>query len=254
MLQTHRFGLNGRAALRCAVVCAAFVAAASGAARAENFFEFLFGGFQRSPPPQANSYADPNAAASSESVRQGAGSGHGVAFCVRLCDGGHFPIENIPNATPVETCRAMCPASKTKVFFGSEIDHATARDGQRYAELDNAFVYRKHLVANCTCNGRNALGLAPFEMANDPTLRPGDMIATEKGFVAYTGGRGAVAAFTPVDPASIANELNSVTSPTRLSRNMDAQLEDEQRTIVRRQAAPPPPSPPPSPIVDWSGH
>jgi len=45
---------------------------------------------------------------------------------------------------PIETCRAMCPASKTKVFFGSGIDHAAARDGQRCTDLDSAYAYRDH--------------------------------------------------------------------------------------------------------------
>ena len=88
-----------------------------------------------------------------------------VAFCVRLCDGKGFPMAHLANATPVETCQAMCPASKTKVFFGLEIDGAVARDGTRYGQLENAFLFRKHLVANCTCNGRDAFGLAPLNIA-----------------------------------------------------------------------------------------
>ena len=49
--------------------------------------------------------------------------------------------------TATETCRAICPYSKTKIFFGSEIRSAVAKDGQRYADLETAFVYRKQLVA-----------------------------------------------------------------------------------------------------------
>ena len=79
-------------------------------------------------------------------------------------------------------------------------------------DLDNAFLYRKQLVANCTCNGRDAFGLAPFEMASDPTLRPGDIVVTKNGLMAYTGKSGQAGAFTPVDPASISAALNSVTS------------------------------------------
>ena len=109
-------------------------------------------------------------------------------------------------------CRAMCPASQTKIFYGSEIGGAVAKDGARYADLDTAFTYRQHLVANCTCNGRNARGLAPFDLSSDPTLRPGDIVSTKDGFVAYTGKPGQADAFTPVDPATIATELNSDTS------------------------------------------
>jgi len=185
------------------------------------FFDFLFGNSQDQQPPQSQSYAEPPPPAlgrvapaplGPESVRQGDGNGgRAVAYCVRLCDGEHFPLERLANATPVEACRAMCPASKTKVFYGSEIGGAVAKDGARYADLDTAFNYRQQLVANCTCNGRNARGLAPFDLSSDPTLRPGDIISTKDGFVAYTGKAGTANAFTPVDPASIATELNSVT-------------------------------------------
>ena len=212
-----------RAAALCSVVavCAPDVALAG-------FFDFLFGAPQpQAPSPAVQSYAEPGPVAppalGSESVRQGSvNSGRTVAYCVRLCDGQHFPLERINNATPVETCRAMCPASRTKVFFGSEIGAAVAKDGARYADLDMAFVYRDHLVANCTCNGRDAFGLAPFEMANDPTLRPGDIVSTKQGLMTYTGKANRVAQFTPVNAASIATQLNSVTSKVALNRRGDA--------------------------------
>ena len=140
------------------------------------------------------------------------GGGRVTAYCVRLCDGHPFPLARLANATPVQTCRAMCPASATKVFYGSEIGAAVAKDGARYADLDAAFVVRQQLVANCTCNGRSARGLAPIDLSNDPTLKPGDIVATKNGLMAYTGKNGAADAFTPVDPASIEDELNSDTS------------------------------------------
>jgi hypothetical protein len=216
-------------------------------ARAEGLFDFLFGGFQRqSPPRNVNSYAEPPASIGrvapavpngTEDVRQGNGAiGRTVAFCVRLCDGQHFPLEHLPNATPIETCRAMCPASKTKVFFGGEISGAVAKDGQHYAELDNAFVYRKQLVANCTCNGRDAFGLAPFDMSNDPTLRPGDIVSTKDGFVAYSGARGQ-AAFTPIDSATVAAQLNPRTASVKLSHRAEpVPPVDEPGIIVPSQS------------------
>ncbi|MGD0024531.1 MAG: DUF2865 domain-containing protein, partial [Xanthobacteraceae bacterium] len=235
--------LKWRAAVLVAALCAAGVAMPN-PLRAEGIFDFLFGGFhERRAPPQVNSYAEPSAPLSPaplrpETVRQGGGSGRSVTFCVRLCDGQHFPMEHMANATPVETCRALCPASKTKVFFGSEIDHAVARDGERYADLDNAFVYRKQLVANCTCNGKDAFGLAPFDMTTDPTLRPGDIVATKNGLMAYTGKRGQNAAFTPVDPSTLTAEQNLTSSRVRLSRRSDPPpADDEPGTIVQPQHA-----------------
>ena len=98
-------------------------------------------------------------------------------------------------------CQAFCPASPTKVFFGSSIDGATAASGERYADSENAFAYRKALRADCTCNGREPAGLAPVDLTLDTSLRAGDVIATTSGLVAYSGvrvGNDQTAEFTPV--------------------------------------------------------
>jgi hypothetical protein len=119
---------------------------------------------------------------------------------VRSCDGRYFPLTR-GNATPVQMCQAFCPASPTKIFFGSTIDNAASANGERYAESENAFAYRKTLRADCTCNGRDPVGLAPVDLTLDTSLRPGDVIATTDGLVAYSGvriGTGQTAEFTPV--------------------------------------------------------
>ncbi len=59
-------------------------------------------------------------------------------------------------------------------------------------------------MAGCTCNGRDAFGLAHIDATSDPTLRPGDVVATKSGLLAFTGGNNGgntnnVAAFTPID-------------------------------------------------------
>src|SRR5271163_4269761 len=218
-----------------AALAAATVAASP--ARA-GMFDFLLGDQDRQPPPPpAQSYAEPStpvvpAPLGPQSVRQGNGdTGHVVAYCVRLCDGQHFPIEHMSNATPVETCRAMCPASKTKVFFGSEIGGATAKDGARYADLDTAFIYRKQLVANCTCNGRDAFGLAPFDLSSDPTLRPGDIVMTKDGPMAYAGKNGKADAYTPVDSAAVAAQLNPASPRVPLSRKSEPKVEARNEQV-----------------------
>jgi len=175
-------------------------------ASAEGLFDMLFGGApkqqQRQAPPQANFFADPfglNQQAAPPPQRQAA-SGSGPAFCVRSCDGKYFPLMR-GNASPVQMCQAFCPASTTKVFFGSTIDGAASVNGERYADSENAFAYRKALRADCTCNGRDPAGLAPVDLMLDTSLRPGDVVATTNGLVAYAGVRGATGQtpdFTPV--------------------------------------------------------
>ena len=94
---------------------------------------------------------------------------------------------------------SVCPASVTQVFFGSTIDNASSANGERYADSENAYGYRKALRADCTCNGRDPAGLAPVDLTLDTSLRPGDVIATINGLVAYSGVRvGTGAEFTPV--------------------------------------------------------
>jgi len=138
---------------------------------------------QRQYTPQANAYSDLGPVmqerygpASTPSIS--GGTGQSAAYCVRLCDGRYFPMQRHANATSIQLCNAFCPAAKTQVFNGSQIDHAVASNGARYANLDNAFVYREKIVPGCTCNGKDAFGLAKIDAAHDPTLRPGDIVAS----------------------------------------------------------------------------
>jgi len=220
-------------------VTAIFLAAAPSPASA-GIFDFLFGPQQQAaPPPDVTSYAEPSAPLMRLPTDLGAvqpGSGRFVAFCVRLCDGQHFPLDHMTNATPVETCRAMCPASKTKIFFGSDIDRAVAGDGARYADLDNAFVYRQRLVPHCTCNGKDAFGLAKFDLTSDPTLRPGDIVSTKNGFKVYAGKRGRTDAFTTVDSSMITAQLNAGFSRVRLARRAPAVADEARSVILEPQA------------------
>jgi hypothetical protein len=174
------------------------------AASAEGLFDFLFGGAQKPQAhqaPQANFFADPFGINQQPAPQpRAAMASSGPAYCVRSCDGRYFPLMR-GSASPAQMCQAFCPASPTKVFFGSSIEGAYAATGERYADSENAFLYRKELRANCTCNGRSPAGLAPVDLALDNSLRPGDVVATTNGLVAYSGsrtGNGQTADFTPV--------------------------------------------------------
>jgi Protein of unknown function (DUF2865) len=188
-----------------AAMLASAVALAPRIAAAEGLFDFFFGGQkqqQQKAPPQASFFADPfgvNQQAAPTPPRAVA-AGSGPAFCVRSCDGRYFPLARA-NASPVQTCQAFCPASPTKVFYGGTIDGAASTTGERYADSENAYAYRKAMRADCTCNGRDPAGLAPIDLTLDTSLRPGDVIATTNGLVAYSGvkvGINQTAEFTPV--------------------------------------------------------
>src|SRR5476651_782138 len=113
-------------------------------------------------------------------------SGPAKAFCVRTCDGHFFPVQAHAGLSAAESCHSFCPASQTRLYSGTNIDYAISNDGSRYADLDTAFVYRKQLVDRCTCNGRTIFGLATMDATADPTLRPGDVVATKTGLMAFT--------------------------------------------------------------------
>lgn len=187
-----------------AAALAGSVALAPRVASAEGLFDFFFGGIQkqqqRQGPSQANFFADPFGLNQQPAPPRQVASGSGPAFCVRSCDGKYFPLMR-GNASPVQMCQAFCPASVTKVFFGSTIEGASSSAGERYADSENAFAYRRALRADCTCNGRDPAGLAPVDLTLDSSLRPGDVVATTSGLVAYSGvraGTGQTAEFTPV--------------------------------------------------------
>jgi hypothetical protein len=169
------------------------------AAQAQDFFSALFGGFGRSRAPVIRMpFSDDG-----PFVQPGEGrryGGGGQAFCVRSCDGRHFPVTGPDNQSRAASCSSLCPASETKLVYGSSIDNAATDNGKPYSELPNAFRYRNELVAGCTCNGKDALGLAQVKIENDPTLRKGDIVAGENGLVVAGRGadkRGASLNFTP---------------------------------------------------------
>ena len=206
---------------------------------AEGPFDFLFGGFQRpAPPPEAPPPAVGPVTQPTQGQRRvsgNSGGGRSVGFCVRLCDGQHFRIRQIVNGTAENTCNAICPYSQTKLFFGSEIRSASAKDGQRYIQLGSAFLYSKKQVANCTCNGKDPFGLVPLGVKNDPTLRPGDLVSTSEGLMTF-GGKSAEgdASFTPVNPATLPKNLRPPPSQVALPPTAEASPETMPPTSVPR--------------------
>jgi hypothetical protein len=193
------------AALVAAAIIAGPIALVPCPVSAEGLFDFFFGGAKQqhsAQPPQASFFADPfgNNQQQAPAALVPRAAGAGPAFCVRSCDGKYFPLMRA-SASPVAMCQSFCPSSPTKVFFGSSIDSAYSSSGERYADSENAYAYRKALRADCTCNGRDPAGLAPIDLTLDTSLRPGDVIATTSGLVAYSGvrvGNDQTAEFTPV--------------------------------------------------------
>ena len=201
--QALRTELSFQRKLRRMLVAAAIVgpvALTPEMSAAEGLLDFFFGGGQKQQQQTSSFNNNPQSPPPRPVVASA-----GPAFCVRSCDGKYFPLMR-GAASPAQLCQAFCPASPTKVFFGSTIDRAYAATGERYADSENAFAYRKALRADCTCNGHNPAGLASVDLAMDGSLRSGDAVATADGLVAYSGirvGNDQNLDFTPVASSEV---------------------------------------------------
>ena len=79
-------------------------------------------------------------------------------LCVRTCDGFYFPIgDNVGRERlhqDARTCSARCDG-EAKLFYyptnGGSVDTMVDMGGRPYAQMPNAFLYRKTLVQGCTC-------------------------------------------------------------------------------------------------------
>src|SRR5215213_10153315 len=127
------------------------VALAPEMSSAEGLLDFFFGGNQRQ---RQNSFFDDIFNANLQSgplqsppAERSVIASSGPGFCVRSCDGKFFPLMR-GTASPTQMCQAFCPASPSEVFFGSSIDGAYGASGERYADSENAFAYRKALRAD----------------------------------------------------------------------------------------------------------
>jgi hypothetical protein len=195
--------MSGTSGRRLAVVAAVLcVLPLARPAQAQDFFSALFGGFGggRARAPSIVLPFASEGVPSETRPRVSYSGGGGQAYCVRTCDGRYFPITASDNQSRAASCNSFCPASETKVVYGGNIDSAATESGKSYSELPNAFRYRNEIVAGCTCNGKEQIGLAPVKIEDDPTLRKGDIVAGSGGLMVAGRGadkRGAALNFSP---------------------------------------------------------
>jgi Protein of unknown function (DUF2865) len=103
----------------------------------------------------------------------------GKTVCVRTCDGYFFPVSIRPGDRRFdgdEICQSLCPAAPTKLYSmrGSDIADAVSMEGERYDDLDNAFLYRKRYDPACLCrNPGEGPGGAPHVLNADDPMEPG---------------------------------------------------------------------------------
>ena len=201
-----RSGMGATACVALAIVCSAPLPALAG-----DFFSNFFGVFGGRPhrPPTVLPFGNDDNPAEAPRVR--AGYAGGPAWCVRSCDGRHFPASGTDEQSRQASCNSLCPAGNTEIVYGNDIDHAATSSGKPYSQLPNAYRYRAEVVAGCTCTGKNQAGLASVPVENDPTLRKGDIVAGANGLVVANpeGGKHAEVNFTPL-PESVRARFKQV--------------------------------------------
>lgn len=79
-------------------------------------------------------------------------------FCVRMCDGFYYPLNEASTPSSFLADEAKCQSScssPTKLFYsvspGEDAGEMVALTGERYGELANAFRYRTEYVDACAC-------------------------------------------------------------------------------------------------------
>ncbi|GJE39291.1 hypothetical protein KHHGKMAE_3372 [Methylobacterium persicinum] len=84
--------------------------------------------------------------------------GGGQVICVRTCDGGYFPMPNLPEGRggADDMCHALCPGTEAVAYSMPQGDEAlkqaaTVKGNRAYTSLANAFKFRKSFVPNCSC-------------------------------------------------------------------------------------------------------
>ena len=165
---------------------------------AQGLLDFLFGGGQKQQP-QTSSFGNPFNNNPQSPPPQPVIVSAGPAFCVRSCDGKYFPLMR-GAAAPAQMCQAFCPASPTKVFFGSNIDRAYAATGERYADSENALPI-----------GRRCAPIAPATATILPVLR--------QSISRWTARYARATRSPPLTGSSPLPANGSVTTRTRISRH-----------------------------------
>ena len=132
-------------------------------------------------PPQGNAYADPSnpsrppglcgrPAARRTSARRRRPRRLSACACATAAI-------SRSSATPTPIRRSSAtPSARRRRRRCSTAARSTTRsasNGARYADLDNAFVYRQKIVEGCTCNGKDSFGLARIDVACRPDLAAG---------------------------------------------------------------------------------
>ena len=118
------------------------------------------------------------------------------------------------------------------VFHGGRIDTSVSGN-TRYADLENAFVYKEKVVDGCTCNGKDAFGLVPLSVLLGPVWKAISPVRTIASAEASTLSRSRWWAqeFQPFQPIG---GVSAIKSPISIVRSAVASLTELATDTVAR--------------------
>jgi hypothetical protein len=116
--------------------------------------------------------------------------GGSQAICVRMADGGFFPVSYAAGRANLDEldnlCQALCPATETKLFTwnpNGDIKDAVSIDGKPYTSLPNALKFQTKYVPEARCKPADkswAQVLGPAEEALGQTSKHDILVTPEK--------------------------------------------------------------------------
>ena len=194
-------GYRARATIAKSMVLAgiavlALVLAGTPASAQNGIFDTILG--RRSAPsapaaPPVSAYADPFSAWNPfgspvpQSLRPEMDVS--VAYCVRLCDGRYFPIQRHAGISPGAGLQFILPGEPRPRFTAAAASSMRSRrTASATPTSSTAFIYREKLVRAAPATARMRSGWSPPRSQDDPTLRPGDIVATNRGSWPNGGG------------------------------------------------------------------
>jgi hypothetical protein len=151
----------------CALALATLPSALASPVMAQGLLQSLFG-FGSTPPPRPSlqtytpmrplqPFGAPGSSPSGRGSGFESGGGSFRTVCVRMCDGYYWPISHGVGRSRFSQDAAQCQSScsgEARLFYGpssGSADDLVDLGGRSYAQIPNAFKYRKALSPSCAC-------------------------------------------------------------------------------------------------------
>ena len=188
----------------------------AGLASAQGFFESLFG---RRWSAVRSAYRRPIRTPFGAQPQEPRTETGGSVYCVRLCDGRFFPDPAPRRCDPGAGLQLVLPGEPDQDLPWQQHRPRGRAGRQALRRAEHRLrLSREDRRRAAPATARTRSGWSIRRSRNDPTLRPGDIVATKSGLMAYNGGASADANFTPIASYSgLSAELRRKLTETKIT-------------------------------------